>query len=103
MASGANPWGARLSVTPRMTIRNMKVRTTSATRHASREYAPGRIQPNRDRRVEMASRDVADGVGHRQRRQTEGQRDSQKTDSSFGEFRREHGASATSENQPESP
>src|SRR4030095_12977648 len=56
-----------------------------------------------DRRVEVASRDVAEGVDHRQNRQTEGQRDSQKTDSRAGKFRREHSASATSENQPESP
>ena len=37
MAIGAKPAGARLSVAPRMIIRNMNVSTTSATRQATSE------------------------------------------------------------------
>jgi len=37
IAMGANPCGARLSVEPRIIIRNMKVRTASATRQAIME------------------------------------------------------------------
>ena len=37
IASGANPWGARASVAPRMTIRNMNVMTTSVTRAEASE------------------------------------------------------------------
>jgi hypothetical protein len=36
MAMGANPCGARRSVAPRIIIRNMKVRTTSAVTQALR-------------------------------------------------------------------
>ena len=39
MASGANPCGARLSVAPRMIIRNMKVSTTSMTKPADIAYS----------------------------------------------------------------
>ena len=37
IAIGAKPFGARPSVAPRMMMRNMNVRTTSATRQASSE------------------------------------------------------------------
>ena len=36
IAIGANPFGARLSVAPRIIIKNMNVSTTSAVRHAGK-------------------------------------------------------------------
>jgi len=45
IASGANPAGARLSVAPRITIRNIIVITTSQTSAASIEYLPGECSP----------------------------------------------------------
>ena len=41
MAIGAKPFGARSSVEPMMTIRNMKVMTISQTRAETSEYPPG--------------------------------------------------------------
>ena len=45
MASGAKPAGARLSVEPRMMIRNIIVITTSQTSAATIEYSPGECSP----------------------------------------------------------
>jgi putative transposase len=45
MAMGANPFGARSSVAPRMMKRNIAVSTTSLTRPAASEYPPGEWAP----------------------------------------------------------
>src|SRR5262249_11427955 len=56
-------------------------------------------QPDRDRGVEVAARDVADGVGHRQHRQAEGQGDAVEADLGPGIDRR----ATSTEHQPEGP
>ena len=58
-------------------------------------------KPERHGRVEMASGDMSDGVGHREHRQAKGDGDTQQTDSHLGECRRQHGTAAPAEDQPE--
>ena len=41
MASGAKPFGAPSRVTPKMTIKNMKLITISVSSAAPSEYPPG--------------------------------------------------------------
>lgn len=48
----------------------------------------------------MTSRDVADGIGHREDSQAEGKRNAQQTDSHIGKCCREYGTAATAMNQP---
>jgi len=43
IAMGANPWGARLSVAPRMNERNIQVITTSQTKRTSNGLPTGRM------------------------------------------------------------
>ncbi len=69
---------------------------------AAREPAAG-PEPDRDRRIEVAARDVPDGVGHRQHGQAEGQRDAEEADAQLGKRRRQHRAAAPAEDQPERP
>ena len=45
IARPANPTGARLCVAPRITIRNMKVITTSQTSAEVKPYPPGECSP----------------------------------------------------------
>lgn len=45
MAMGANPWGARLSVAPKIISRNIKVITISTTSADNRLYPPGECSP----------------------------------------------------------
>ncbi len=58
-------------------------------------------QANRDGRVEVTARDVADGIGHREHRQAEGERHAEQADAHVREAGSDHGAAATSEGEPE--
>ena len=49
----------------------------------------------------MTTGDVADGIGHRQDRQSEGQGYAQQANAEGGERRGKHRAAATAEDQPE--
>ena len=49
----------------------------------------------------MAARNVPDGKGHGQHRQTEGERNAQQPDTHVGESRGQNRAPATAQNQPE--
>ena len=49
----------------------------------------------------MATGNVADGVRHGQHGQTERKSDPQESDAQVGKCRRQHGAAASPENQPE--
>ena len=60
-----------------------------------RREAPAGGKPDRHGRVEVAARDVADGVGHRQHRQAEGERDAEEPDADLGK-----GAAITALPQP---
>ena len=51
----------------------------------------------------MASGDVADSVGHRQQRESEGERHSGEADSEMGEAGRQDGATASAQHQPKRP
>ena len=48
----------------------------------------------------MAAGDMADGEGHGQHRQAEGQRDADETDAQFGIGRGQHGRAASAQHQP---
>ena len=59
-----------------------------------------------DGRVQVAAGDVADGVGHGQHGEAEGERDADEADAEVRgpprqEARREHGAAAAAEDEPE--
>ena len=54
-----------------------------------REAAAG-PEADRDRRIQVAPRDVPDGEGHRQHREAEGKRDTKKADPDVGEGRRKN-------------
>ncbi len=69
--------------------------------HVRGREAAARGQADGDGRVEVAARDVADGVGHRQHGQAEGQGHAEEADPDLGESRGEHGAAAAAEHQPE--
>ena len=66
-------------------------------------------QPDGDRRIEVAAGDVADGVGHGQHREAEGERDTDEADAQADggladpryETRREDRAAAAAEDEPE--
>ena len=58
-------------------------------------------EPYRHRGVQMAAGDVADGIGHGQYRKAEGQRDTEQADTDIRKGRREHGAAAAAEDEPE--
>ena len=58
-------------------------------------------EAERDGRVEVAARDRADGVGHGQDRQAEGERDAGEADAELGKAGGEHGAAAAAEDEPE--
>jgi hypothetical protein len=58
-------------------------------------------QPDADRRVEVAARNVPNSVRHRQHGQPEGERDADEADAELGESGREHGAPAAAEHEPE--
>src|SRR5262249_44690523 len=58
-------------------------------------------EPDRDRGIEVAPRDVADRVGHGQNGQPERERDAEKPDPDTWEGRRQDGTSATPEHEPE--
>ena len=62
---------------------------------------PPTTRPDRYRRVEVAAGDMADGEGHGQHGQAEGQRHAEQADADFGEGGGQHGAAATAEHQPE--
>ena len=47
--------------------------------------APARRQPDGDRRVQVAAGDVADGIGHGEHGQAEGERHAEKADADIGE------------------
>jgi len=49
----------------------------------------------------MAARDVADGVGHRQHGEAEGEGDAEEADPQFRKGRGEDGRTAAAEGQPE--
>ena len=69
------------------------------------ELAPGEAaadgEAERDRRVEVAAGDRADGVGHGEHGQAEGERDAGEADAELGEAGGEHGAAAAAEHEPE--
>ena len=62
---------------------------------------PPATQADRDRGVEVSAGDVADGIGHGDHGEAEGQRDADQTDADLGKRGRQHGAAATTEHQPE--
>ena len=49
----------------------------------------------------MAARDVADGIGHGQHGQAEGERDAEQADADLGKARGDDGAAAAGEGEPE--
>lgn len=76
--------------------------------HLRLRVTPRDDEPDSDRRIEVASRDVADRVGHRQDGETEGQGYADKTNPElYGivtgreEHRREDRAAAAAEDEPE--
>ena len=54
------------------------------------------------RGIEVTTRDVTDGIGHRQHGKSKRQRYAQQADTHIGKTDGEHGAAATSQHQPES-
>jgi hypothetical protein len=68
--------------------------------------SPGRETPARpesdgDGRVEVAARDVTERVRARHHGQAERERDAHEGDPHFRESRRQHGAAASAEHEPE--
>ena len=61
---------------------------------------PARPQADRDRRIEMAARDVADRIGHGQDRQAERQRDAGEADAELRKRCGKHRGAASAKNQP---
>src|SRR5262245_61981122 len=64
--------------------------------------AAARGQAEGYRRIDMASRNVADRIGHGQEREAEGQRNTEKADADLWKARGDDRASTTPERQPES-
>ena len=62
-----------------------------------------RPEAHRHGRVQVAARDVADGVGHGQHGEPEGQRDADEADAHPGKGGREDRTPASSEHEPERP
>ena len=58
-------------------------------------------QTDGHRGIEVAAGDVADGIGHGQHRQAEGQRHAREPDAQFRKAGGEHRAAAATEHQPE--
>ena len=63
--------------------------------------APAYAEADRHRRVQMAPRDVTDGIGHGEDGQTEGERHPEEADTHARERRRQHRAPAAAEDEPE--
>src|ERR1044072_9108980 len=59
------------------------------------------VESNRNRRVEMTTRNVANRISHRQHRQTKRKGATEKANTHFREGGSNDGAATTSENQPE--
>ena len=66
---------------------------------ASREAAGGG-ETHRHRRVEVATRDVADGKGHGQHGEAKSKRNAEQPDADAGKRRREYGTPAASQHEP---
>ena len=60
-------------------------------------------QAHRDRRVQVAARDVPDGEGHREHGQAEGERNAMQADADVRKGGGEHGTAAATEYEPERP
>jgi len=58
-------------------------------------------EPNRDRRIQMTTRDVSDRMSHRQHGQTECEGDTHESDSGFGEGRGQDRTPVPAEYEPE--
>ena len=61
----------------------------------------GGPEPDRDRRIEVAARDVADGIGHREHGQAEGEGDPEEADAERRKGGGQHRAAAAAEGKPE--
>src|SRR6185312_1966191 len=69
-------------------------------RQARGRETPARPQADRDSGIEMAAGDMADGEGHGQHRQAEGQRHADKTDTQGRKGGGQHGRTASAQYQP---
>ncbi len=70
--------------------------------HAPRRKTASRPEPDRHGRVQVASGDVANGISHRENRQTERERDPEKADADGRKGCGQDGAPAPSEDEPRS-
>ena len=61
----------------------------------------GRPQAEGNGRVDVTARDGADGIGHGEQGEAEGERDTDKADAGFGEVAGQDRASAPAEDEPE--
>src|SRR5689334_2600982 len=68
--------------------------------HILHRKAPASGEADSDRRVEMASRDMADGVSHCEHSQAEGERDTKQADADLREARCDDRAATTREGKP---